>query len=159
VAAREDGLTSRLSPSLAKACNPLLQAHPPWAQDNTSRGSLPPPLCSISRRPIWAGTRSDNLLVSPGTPRGRNADISRTIRFMQKQSVVLCSSHKLLMLCFGSVYQYCRKHTLVMLFRLQLAHWFHLQLVYSSSCYRTLNCSFQYCLKNLSHCSCNQCMF
>jgi hypothetical protein len=27
-----------------------------------------PPLCSVSRRPIWAGTRSDNLLVGPGTP-------------------------------------------------------------------------------------------
>jgi hypothetical protein len=64
----------RLSPSLANGCNPLLQAHPPWAQDNMSRGSLFPPLCSISRRPIWAGTRSDNLLVGPGTPRGRNAD-------------------------------------------------------------------------------------
>jgi hypothetical protein len=35
VAAREDGLTDRLSLSLANACNPLLQAHPPWAQDNT----------------------------------------------------------------------------------------------------------------------------
>jgi hypothetical protein len=33
-----------------------------------------PPLCSVSRRPIRAGTRSDNLLVGPGTPRGRNAD-------------------------------------------------------------------------------------
>jgi hypothetical protein len=33
-----------------------------------------PPLCSVSRRPIWAGTRSDNLLVGPGIPRGRNAD-------------------------------------------------------------------------------------
>jgi hypothetical protein len=37
----------------------------------------PPPLCSISRRPIWAGTCSDNLLVGPGTPRGRNADNSQ----------------------------------------------------------------------------------
>jgi hypothetical protein len=37
VAAREDGLTHRLSLSfsLANACNPLLQAHPPWVQDNT----------------------------------------------------------------------------------------------------------------------------
>jgi hypothetical protein len=26
------------------------------------------PLCFVSRRPIWAGTRSDNLLVGPGTP-------------------------------------------------------------------------------------------
>jgi hypothetical protein len=33
-----------------------------------------PPLCSVSRRPIWAGTRGDNLLVGLGTPRGRNAD-------------------------------------------------------------------------------------
>jgi hypothetical protein len=40
VAAREDGSTHKalalsLSLSLANACNPLLQAHPPWAQDNT----------------------------------------------------------------------------------------------------------------------------
>jgi hypothetical protein len=36
VAAREDGRTNEaLSPSPANACNPLLQAHPPWAQDNT----------------------------------------------------------------------------------------------------------------------------
>jgi hypothetical protein len=69
VAAREDVLTNRLSPSLVNTCNPLLQAHPPWAQDNTSRGSLFSPLCSISRRPIWTRTRSDNLLVGPGTPR------------------------------------------------------------------------------------------
>jgi hypothetical protein len=27
-----------------------------------------PPSCSVSRRPIWAGTRDDNLLVGPGTP-------------------------------------------------------------------------------------------
>jgi hypothetical protein len=27
-----------------------------------------PPSCSVSRRPIWAGTRGDNLLVGPGTP-------------------------------------------------------------------------------------------
>jgi hypothetical protein len=44
------------------------------AQDNTSRGF--PPMCSISRQPIWAGTRSDILLVGPGTPWGRNADKS-----------------------------------------------------------------------------------
>jgi hypothetical protein len=44
----------------------------------TTRGRgfplLFPPLCSVSRRPIWAGTRNVNLLVGPGTPRGRNAD-------------------------------------------------------------------------------------
>jgi hypothetical protein len=71
-AAREDGLMHRLSLSLANACNPLLQAHPPWAQDNT-RPRFPlvvSPLCSVSRRPIWAGTCSDNLLIGPGTPPG-----------------------------------------------------------------------------------------
>jgi hypothetical protein len=65
-----------LSLSLANACNPLLQAHPPWAQDNT-RPRFPllfSPLCFVLRRPIWAGTRNDNLLVGPGTPWGRNAD-------------------------------------------------------------------------------------
>ena len=73
---REDGPTNRLSLSLslANACNPLLQAHPPWAQDNTSRSSLFFPLVFHLASTIWAGTRSDNLLVGPGTPRGRNAD-------------------------------------------------------------------------------------
>jgi hypothetical protein len=88
VAARENGLTDRLSLSLslANACNPLLQAHPPWAQDNTSRGSLfCSPLCSVSRRPIWAGTRSDNLLVGPGTPRGRNTDIKHSFASPAKE--------------------------------------------------------------------------
>jgi hypothetical protein len=33
-----------------------------------------PPSRSVSRRLIWAGARGDNLLVGPGTPRGRNAD-------------------------------------------------------------------------------------
>jgi hypothetical protein len=37
-----------LSLSHANVCNPLLQARPPWAQDNTSRGSLFPP-CVPSR--------------------------------------------------------------------------------------------------------------
>jgi hypothetical protein len=31
---------------------------------------LPPPSRSVSRRPIWAGARGDNLLVGPGTPPG-----------------------------------------------------------------------------------------
>jgi hypothetical protein len=33
-----------------------------------------PPSRSVSRRPIWAGARGDNLLVGPRTPRGRNTD-------------------------------------------------------------------------------------
>jgi hypothetical protein len=39
---RADEQALSLTLSLANACNPLLQAHPPWAKDNTSRGSLPP---------------------------------------------------------------------------------------------------------------------
>jgi hypothetical protein len=79
---RENGPAHKalaLALSHADACNPLLQAHPTWAQGNTKAAGFPfacffPPSCSASCRPIRAGTRSDNLLVSPGTPRGRNAD-------------------------------------------------------------------------------------
>jgi hypothetical protein len=70
-----------LALSHADACNPLLQAHPTWAQDNTKAVGFPfclsplfSPSCSVSRRPIWAGTRGGNLLVGPGTPWGRNTD-------------------------------------------------------------------------------------
>jgi hypothetical protein len=73
-----------LAPSRVDACNPLLQAHPIWARDkHEGRGippltpvslRLPPPSRSVSRRPIWAGARGDNLLVGPGTPGFRNAD-------------------------------------------------------------------------------------
>jgi hypothetical protein len=73
-----------LAPSLADACNPLLQAHPTWARDKQEGRGFPllrlspsgffPPSRSVSRRPIWAGARGDNLLVGPGTPQGRNAD-------------------------------------------------------------------------------------
>jgi hypothetical protein len=77
---RENGPTHKaLALSHANACNPLLQAHPTWAQGNMKAAGFPfacffPPLCSVSRRPIWARTCSDNLLVGPGTPRGQNAD-------------------------------------------------------------------------------------
>ena len=77
-----------LAPSPAwTLVTPLLQAHPTWARDeHEGRGiptSLTPdagclapsPLRAHPRaRPIWAGARGDNLLVGPGTPRGRNAD-------------------------------------------------------------------------------------
>jgi hypothetical protein len=42
--------------------------HPPLAQDNTSR--VLPPMCSISRQPIWAGTRSDNFTRRSRDPPG-----------------------------------------------------------------------------------------
>jgi hypothetical protein len=53
-----------------RACNPYCERHP-WCRIIQGLSHL---LCSILRQPIWAGTRSDNLLVGPGTPRGRNAD-------------------------------------------------------------------------------------
>jgi hypothetical protein len=66
------------------ACNPLLQVHPTWARDKHEGRGFPllrlspsgffPPSRFVSRRPIWAGARGDNLHVGPGTPRGRNAD-------------------------------------------------------------------------------------
>jgi hypothetical protein len=66
--ARENELTNRLtlSLSLANAGNPYYE-HIPLAQDNTSRIS---PLCSISRQPIWAGTRSDKFTRRSRDPPG-----------------------------------------------------------------------------------------
>jgi hypothetical protein len=72
---RENGLADgpSLSPSRTLV-TPLLQAHPTWAQGNTKATGFPffgclfPPSCSVSRRPIWAGARDDNLLIGPGTP-------------------------------------------------------------------------------------------
>jgi hypothetical protein len=59
VVAREDGLTNRLALSPSRMLVTPTASASPLAQDNTSR--VLPPLCSISRQPIWAGTRSDNF--------------------------------------------------------------------------------------------------
>jgi hypothetical protein len=58
--------------SLTNACNPYYE-HTFLARDNTSRVF---PLCSISRQPIWAGTRSDKFTrrSRDPPPPGRNAD-------------------------------------------------------------------------------------
>jgi hypothetical protein len=76
LAARENGLADgpslSLSLSLTNACNPTASASALGAGQHEGRGFpllFLPALCSVSRRPIWAGTRSDNLLVGPGTPR------------------------------------------------------------------------------------------
>jgi hypothetical protein len=52
--------------SLANACNPYCKCIP-LAQDNTSR--VFPSLCSISRQPIWTGTRNDNFTRRSRDPR------------------------------------------------------------------------------------------
>jgi hypothetical protein len=53
------GRTGERTASLShvNACNPYCE-HTPLVRDNTSRVS---PLCSISRQPIWARTRSDKF--------------------------------------------------------------------------------------------------
>jgi hypothetical protein len=66
-------LSLSLSPTRTLVTPYCKRIHPPWAQDNTKAAGSPycsPPLCLVSRRPIWAGTRRDNLLVGPGTPPG-----------------------------------------------------------------------------------------
>jgi hypothetical protein len=69
VRAREatDELCVPLSLSLTRrACNPYCERHP-WCRIIQGLSHI---LCSIPRQPIWAGTRSDNLLVDLGTPPG-----------------------------------------------------------------------------------------
>jgi hypothetical protein len=81
VVARENGLTRSLtpslSPSLANACNPYCKRIHPGRRTTRGRDfpSLFSPLCSVSRRSIWAETRSDNLLVGPGTPGSKRRQI------------------------------------------------------------------------------------
>jgi hypothetical protein len=57
--AREDGLTNRITPTASAS---------PWRR--ITRATIFPPLCSISRQPIWAGTRSDNFTRRSRDPPG-----------------------------------------------------------------------------------------
>jgi hypothetical protein len=90
--------------------------HPPWAQDNTKAAVSPycsPPFCPVSRRPIWAGTRSDNLLVGPGIPRVETPTVGapgRGLLRVDEQLPVKLQMGSLqqpfqpgTMLCFGSL--------------------------------------------------------
>jgi hypothetical protein len=73
-----------LAPSRVDAVTPYCKRTRPRRGTNTkaagfhlsrpSPSGCLPPSRSVSRRPIWAGARDDNLLVGPGTPRVRNAD-------------------------------------------------------------------------------------
>jgi hypothetical protein len=84
LAAWEDG-TARAGlspPSHADACNPLLQAHPTWAQDNTKVAGFPftpvslwfPPfVLRLAPTHLGWGTRRQFTRRSRD-PRGRNTD-------------------------------------------------------------------------------------
>jgi hypothetical protein len=63
---RADERALSLSPS-RMLVTPTASA-PTLVQDNTSRGF--PPLCSISRQPIWARARSDNFTSRSRDPPG-----------------------------------------------------------------------------------------
>jgi hypothetical protein len=113
-----------LALSHADACNSLLQAHPTWARDKHEGRGFPllrmspsdffPPSRSISRRPIWAGARGDNLLVGPGTPWVRNAD----------NSLVRMCATKLFMCRLGTCIDLCLV-VCISTFRTDIAHvWF-----------------------------------
>jgi hypothetical protein len=56
-----------LSLSLANACNPYCKRIP-WRR--ITRAAVPPPLCSVSRQPIWAGARIDNFTRRSRDPPG-----------------------------------------------------------------------------------------
>jgi hypothetical protein len=65
---RADEQALSLSLSLTNACNPYYKRIPPWRR--ITRATSFPPLCSISRQPIWAGTRSDNFTRRSRDPPG-----------------------------------------------------------------------------------------
>jgi hypothetical protein len=64
--ARERADEPTHSLSLANACNPYYE-HTPWR--GVTRAAFSP-LCSISRQPIWAGTRSDKFTCRSRDPPG-----------------------------------------------------------------------------------------
>jgi hypothetical protein len=64
---RADKPAHSLSLSLANACNPYCKHTPRGAGQHEPRS---PPLCSVSRQPIWAGTRSDKFTRRSRDPPG-----------------------------------------------------------------------------------------
>jgi hypothetical protein len=79
LAARENGLADSLSLSPSRTlvtpyCKRTRPGRRTTRRSRVSHFAVLTPSCSVSRRPIWVGTRGDNSLVGPGTLRGRNAD-------------------------------------------------------------------------------------
>jgi hypothetical protein len=90
-----------LSLSLASACNPYCKRIHPGAGQHEA--AVFPPLCSVSCQPIWAGARNDNLLVGPGTPRGRNADTSVLDKHLRSGEQTPCLYNSPSIITYGLV--------------------------------------------------------
>jgi hypothetical protein len=67
----ENELTNRLTLSFSRTLVTPTTCASSWRRITRAAFS---PLCSISRQPIWAGTRSDKFNRRSRDPRGRNAD-------------------------------------------------------------------------------------
>jgi hypothetical protein len=77
---RDGAHVSRSLPSAWTLVTPYCKGTRPGRGTNTKAAGFPflrlspsgflPPSRSVSRQPIWAGARGDNLLVGPGTPPG-----------------------------------------------------------------------------------------
>jgi hypothetical protein len=65
--ARENKLTNRLTLSLSRTLVTPTTSTPPWR--GVTRAAFSP-LCSISRLPIWAGTRNDKFTHRSRDPPG-----------------------------------------------------------------------------------------
>jgi hypothetical protein len=65
--ARENELMNRLTLSLSRTLETPTTSTPPW--HGTIRAAFSP-LCSISRQPIWAGTRSEKFTRRSRDPLG-----------------------------------------------------------------------------------------
>jgi hypothetical protein len=84
--AREDGLTNRLTLSLTNACNPYCKHTP--RRCGITRAAFFPPCVPSRANPSGLGRATTNLLIGPGTPRGRNADKSKYMLMQQINQVL-----------------------------------------------------------------------
>jgi hypothetical protein len=88
LAARENGPTRKsLALSHADACNPLLQAHPTWAQDNTKAAgfpsflpvSSPPFVLRLTPTHLGWDTRRQFTRRSRDPPRSKRRHLARQV--------------------------------------------------------------------------------
>jgi hypothetical protein len=73
------GRTGSLSLSLADACNPLLQAHPPWAQDNTKPRFSPLLVFRLAPTHLGWGTQRQFTRRSRDPPGSKRRQLARQV--------------------------------------------------------------------------------